>query len=207
MRYKDPSGGGAAGADGPGRGGDLPSSLRLGPVLETPSGSDLGESGKPLTRVAASPGRRPLPADRSSPPSNLGIRVTDLSRSLPFATRTLGMKVVRRGDTRSWGGGKWVLLQDPRTRRLLELNWYRKGSLFFSPYRAGDALDHLDFTIGVASRESLERTYRRLLRLGARPTRWRRSTTQGWMASVTDPDGIWITIGRRPTPAERRAMR
>lgn len=26
------------------------------------------------------------------------------------------------------------------------------------------------------------------------------------MASVRDPDGIWITIGRRPTLAERRAL-
>ena len=29
---------------------------------------------------------------------------------------------------------------------------------------------------------------------------------EGWMASVRDPDGIWITIGRLPTRAERRKM-
>jgi catechol 2,3-dioxygenase-like lactoylglutathione lyase family enzyme len=136
-----------------------------------------------------------------------GIRVTDWARSLRFYTRALGLRVVKRGDTRSWGGGRWILLEDPRSHRVLELNWYPKGSLFFSRYRAGDALDHLDFTVGAASQAVLERTYRRLLRYGAKPTRWRPATTEGWMASVRDPDGIWITIGRQPTAAERRTSR
>jgi len=134
----------------------------------------------------------------------VGIRVTDLPRSLRFYTKALGLSVVRSGDTRSWGGGRWVLLRDPRSRRVVELNWYPKNSLFYSPYRTGEALDHLDFTLGVASRASLERVYRRLLKLGGRPTRWRPETTEGWMASVRDPDGVWITVGRRPTASERR---
>jgi len=64
-------------------------------------------------------------------------------------------------------------------------------------------VDHLDFTLGVATRAELERVYRRLLEHGARATGYEPSTTEGWMASVTDPDGIWITIGRRPTRSER----
>jgi lactoylglutathione lyase len=135
-----------------------------------------------------------------------GIRVTDLDRSLRFYTKALGLRVVRKGDTRSWGGGIWVLLRDPRSRRLLELNWYPKRSRFHERYVTGTALDHFDFTLGVASRADLERTYARLLRLGGRPTGYEPKTTEGWMASVQDPDGIWITIGRRPTAAERRAM-
>lgn len=135
----------------------------------------------------------------------VGIRVTDFRRSLRFYTRALGLRVVARGDTRSWGGGRWVQLKDPRSKRVVELNWYPKGSLFDGPYRAGDALDHLDFTVGVASRATLERVYRRLLRSGARPTKWSPATTEGWMASVLDPDGVWITVGRRPTRAERAA--
>ncbi len=135
-----------------------------------------------------------------------GLRVSDLPRSLRFYTRTLGLRIVQRGDTRSWGGGLWVRLRDPKSRRLIELNWYPKGSRFFEPYSAGTALDHLDFTLGVASRAELERTYRRLLRGGGRPTGLEPSTTEGWMASVRDPDGIWITVGRRPTAAERRAL-
>jgi catechol 2,3-dioxygenase-like lactoylglutathione lyase family enzyme len=135
----------------------------------------------------------------------VGIRVTNFERSLRFYTRALGLKVVRRGDTRGWGGGRWALLRDPRSHRVVELNWYPRGSIFAGPYRSGDALDHLDFTVGAARRTVLEQTYRRLLRHGARPTRWSPSTTEGWMASVRDPDGLWITVGRRPTAAERKA--
>jgi catechol 2,3-dioxygenase-like lactoylglutathione lyase family enzyme len=134
---------------------------------------------------------------------NVGLRVTDLPRSLRFYTKALGLRVVRRGDTRSWGGGLWVLLEDPRSRRKVELNWYPPRSRFGGIYRAGAAVDHLDFTVGVASRAELERVYRRLLKLGAKRTGYEPSTTEGWMASVTDPDGIWITIGRRPTRRER----
>lgn len=134
---------------------------------------------------------------------NVGLRVTQLSRSVRFYTRSLGLREIRRGDTRGWGGGIWVLLEDPPSHRRLELNWYPKGSIFYGRFRAGDAVDHLDFTLGVASRAKLEAVYQRLLKHGARPTGYDPSTTQGWMASVTDPDGIWITVGRRPTQSER----
>ena len=133
----------------------------------------------------------------------VGLRVTRLERSLRFYTRALGLKEVRRGDTRSWGGGIWVVLEDPRSHRRVELNWYPKGSRFAGRFRTGDAVDHLDFTLRVASRQVLERTYQRLLKYGARPTGYEPSTTSGWMASVMDPDGIWITVGRRPTRRER----
>jgi catechol 2,3-dioxygenase-like lactoylglutathione lyase family enzyme len=136
----------------------------------------------------------------------VGLRVTNLERSVRFYTKALGLRIVSQGDTRSWGGGRWVQLRDPRSRRVVELNWYPKGSMFYGRYRPGDALDHLDFTIGIASQAALEREHRRLLRAGARPTKYSPATTAGWMASVTDPDGVWITVGRRPTRAERRAM-
>jgi catechol 2,3-dioxygenase-like lactoylglutathione lyase family enzyme len=136
----------------------------------------------------------------------VGIRVTDLNRSVRFYTRALGLRVVRQGDTRSWGGGRWVLLRDPRSRRVVELNWYPRDSRFYAPFRTGEALDHLDFTLGVASRAALTRVHQRLLKFGGKPTRWSPATTEGWMASVKDPDGIWITVGRRPTPRERRAL-
>jgi catechol 2,3-dioxygenase-like lactoylglutathione lyase family enzyme len=135
-----------------------------------------------------------------------GLRVSNLERSVRFYTRALGLKVRARGDTRAWGGGIWVQLADPRSHRIIELNWYGPGSIFGGKFRVGDGLDHLDFTIGSASRAELETTYRRVLRAGARPTQYSPATTGGWMASVLDPDGFWITIGRRPTAAERRRM-
>lgn len=136
----------------------------------------------------------------------VGLRVTNLRRSLRFYTKALGLKVVARGDTRGWGGGIWIRLQDPRTHRNVELNWYPRNSIFFRRYTLGEAVDHLDFSIGVAPRSTLESVHLRLVRAGARTTAYCPSTTQGWMASVRDPDGIWITIGRRPTTKERHAM-
>lgn len=136
----------------------------------------------------------------------VGLRVTNLQRSLRFYTKGLGLKVKSRGDTRSWGGGIWIRLEDPRTHRGVELNWYPRRSVFYRRYTPGEAVDHLDFTIGPAPASALERAHRDLLRAGARPTAYTPSTTAGWMASVQDPDGIWITVGRRPTVTERRAM-
>ena len=127
-----------------------------------------------------------------------GIRVTNLSRSIRFYTRAFGLREIRRGDTRWWGGGVWVHLRDPRSRRILELNWYPKGSIFGSSYRLGDALDHIDFSLGVASLADLEREYQRLLRLGARPTEHTPESTGGWSAGLKDPDGIWIQLYRIP---------
>lgn len=135
-----------------------------------------------------------------------GLRVTNLPRSLRFYTKALGLRVVARGDCRWWGGGLWVRLEDARTHRNIELNWYPSGSPFAARYAVGEGIDHLDFTVGIIPQAEFESVYRRLLRAGARPTRYSPATTQGWMASVRDPDGIWITIGRRATAAERRAM-
>jgi catechol 2,3-dioxygenase-like lactoylglutathione lyase family enzyme len=135
-----------------------------------------------------------------------GLRVTNFNRSLRFYSRVLGLRLVDRGDTRGWGGGLWAQLEDPASRRKIEINWYPKGSRFYRTFRVGDGIDHLDFTVGVQSRAKFERTCRTLVRRGARPTRFTPATTEGWMASFLDPDGIWITVGRRPTPAERRAM-
>ena len=137
----------------------------------------------------------------------VGLRVTNLRRSVRFYTRALGLRVTARGDTRGWGGGLWVQLEDPRSHRNVELNWYPRGSLFGSRYSVGDGVDHVDFTIGEAPQAELQRVYARLLRAGGRPTGYAPATTGGWMASVRDPDGIWITVGRRPTASEKRRLK
>jgi catechol 2,3-dioxygenase-like lactoylglutathione lyase family enzyme len=136
----------------------------------------------------------------------VGLRVSNLQRSLRFYTKALGLRITARGDTRSWGGGLWVQLEDPRSRRNVELNWYPRGSLFYERYNVGGGIDHLDFALGAVPRSVLESVHSRLLRSGARATRYTPATTEGWMASVLDPGGIWITIGRRPTAAEQKAM-
>src|SRR5580658_8405150 len=110
----------------------------------------------------------------------VGLRVTNLPRSLRFYTKALGLKVTARGDTRSWGGGLWVQLEDPRSHRNVELNWYPRGSRFGSKYTAGDGVDHLDFGVGAVSKPALDVRYRRLLKAGARTTGFSPATTEGW---------------------------
>jgi hypothetical protein len=83
------------------------------------------------------------------------------------------------------------------------LNWYPLGSIFHTPYRTGDCLDPIDFTVGAVSERVLEREYRCLVKAGGKATPYAPRTTGGWMARVQDPDGVWITIGPRPTRAER----
>lgn len=137
----------------------------------------------------------------------VGIRVSDLRRSLRFYTRVLGLKETIRGDLRGLGRGIWVGLEDPKSKVKLELNWYPPGSAFGGRYRTGDALDHIGFEIGRASPRALVRRYEALLRAGARPTSITPATTDGWMGCVRDPDGNWVEVFRRPTPAEERRER
>ena len=137
----------------------------------------------------------------------VGIRVTNLRRSLRFYTRVLGLRESIRGDFRRAGKGIWVGLTDPRTHRRLELNWYPPGSTFGTRYQAGEALDHIGFFLGRVSRRRLEVEYQRLLTAGAGRTLATPEASDGWQACVTDPDGNWIEIFRFPTAGEERAAR
>src|SRR5881628_4042687 len=74
-----------------------------------------------------------------------GIRVRDLSRSLAFYTKVLGMRVLSRGTMPH--GGKYVHLLGAGSRQRLELNWYPPGTRFHSPYRIGEEMDHLAFRV------------------------------------------------------------
>lgn len=134
----------------------------------------------------------------------VGIRVTNLRRSLRFYTRVLGLRVKIRGDHRSFGRGIWVGLEDPRTKAKLELNWYPPGSRFAKRYVPGEALDHVGFLLGPVPRSRLGAEYDRLLAAGARPTPVTPESTDGWQACVLDPDGNWIEIFRWPTRREVR---
>jgi len=51
-----------------------------------------------------------------------GIRVRELKRSIEFYTKTMDMKVVRRGRMRA--GGVYVHLKSKDSEQLLELNYY-----------------------------------------------------------------------------------
>ncbi len=115
-----------------------------------------------------------------------GIRVTDLGRSVEFYTKGLGLKRAYGGTMRH--GGKYVLLQDPRTRQRLELNWYPPGSPYATPYVPGDGLDHIGFHVSDPAR-----AHRRLVEQGATSALVPRDRdgVKG-IYYATDPDGNWI---------------
>ena len=71
-----------------------------------------------------------------------GIRVQNLVRSLAFY-RMMGFKVESRGTMGH--GGEWVHLQFPRSRHLLELNYYPQGNRFYEPPKEGTEFDHFGF--------------------------------------------------------------
>ena len=64
----------------------------------------------------------------------VGIRVTNLKRSLKFYTELLGLKEVGKGDFTKYEAGIWVKLKDEKSGQHLELNWYPKGSHFDVPH-------------------------------------------------------------------------
>jgi len=115
-----------------------------------------------------------------------GIRVRNLSRSLAFYTKAIGMKVVNQGTMRH--GGKYVQLVGPGSRQKLELNWYPPGTRFYAPYRKGEEIDHLAFVVA-----DVRKAYRELIRKGAKravPP----EDSEGTEVYVKDPDGIWIEL-------------
>jgi lactoylglutathione lyase len=120
-----------------------------------------------------------------------GIRVTDLERSLRFYSEILGLRVLGRGRMKH--GGKYVLLEDPKTKQRLELNWYPEGTEFYSKYNVGEGIDHLGFVV-----DDVNGTYKKLLSLGASPAAkpWKEieNDETSWVGFVKDPDGIWVEL-------------
>lgn len=133
--------------------------------------------------------------------SYVGIRVTDLEKSVKFYTGLFGLKEIARGDARSrkHGAGLYILLRDLKSGQKLELNWYPEGSTFATPYEPGEGLDHIAFSV-----DNLTETYDNLLRKGVQPTEVTPSATDGWIACVKDPDGNWIGLYLSPRPQDDR---
>ncbi len=75
---------------------------------------------------------------------DVGIRVTDLARSLEFYTKVLGLEEIARGGD---ADGTFVLLRDKHSGQRLELNWYAEDNPFAAPFVLGEALDHLEVRV------------------------------------------------------------
>ncbi|MDG6906178.1 MAG: VOC family protein [Nitrososphaerota archaeon] len=115
-----------------------------------------------------------------------GIHVTNLEKSIRFYTKELGMKLLFKTKIKETGG-KVAWLKSPRSKQLLELNWYPRN------YKHGgrSGLDHLCFEVDDTHKyfEKLSRRYEAPIRPFLEG-RW-------VLAYVKDPDGNWIELGHR----------
>lgn len=75
---------------------------------------------------------------------DVGIRVTDLARSLAFYHRILDLEELDRAQD---DDSAYVLLRDRRSGQRLELNWYAESNPFYAPYVPGEGLDHLEVRV------------------------------------------------------------
>jgi lactoylglutathione lyase len=143
----------------------------------------------------------PAPSMPRKPPKlrflYTGIRVRDLERSVRFY-RGLGFRVILRGTMDH--GGVFVHLQQPRSDRRIELNYYPKGNRFYTPYRRDAEFDHLGFVT-----TNVDAWVRKMKRLGGKvviPT-W--TETGQRLGYVADPDGFVVEVFQRV--ANRRRPR
>jgi lactoylglutathione lyase len=117
----------------------------------------------------------------------VGIRVTDLQKSIEFYIKLLGMKVTGRGKNKQTKG-EFAALQSEKDGFILELNYYEKDSPYNTKYTVGEGLDHLAFKVDdldKALEEARSAGHRTILEMKADSTRW---------AYIEDPDGIWIEL-------------
>jgi lactoylglutathione lyase len=130
--------------------------------------------------------------------SYVGIRVTNLDRSLKFYTELFGLREVTRGDNTRIGAGIYVLLKDQKSGQKLELNFYPEDSRYDFPYTPGEGLDHIAFRVN-----SVKETIKELK--GVQIADPQASHTpvgqEGYhVAYVKDPDGNWIELYDHPEP-------
>ena len=136
-----------------------------------------------------------------------GIRVRDLERSVRFY-QGLGFRVILRGTMDH--GGVYVHLQQPRSDRRIELNYYPKGTRFYTQYPRGAEFDHFGFIT-----ENVDAWVRKMGRLGGRVAIPSWTETGQRLGYVADPDGFVIEVfqpvaNRRPRrlrPVTRRSSR
>jgi catechol 2,3-dioxygenase-like lactoylglutathione lyase family enzyme len=145
-----------------------------------------------------------------------GIRVTNLERSIQFYTSLLDLVELKRvADEES----AYVLFKDRRSGQRLELNWYSEKSPFYTPYVAGEGLDHLEVRVRDVTKlvsrlrsEGIEPVNRSMWvnpsavqRMRARPEEAKLLEKDLWVtqtghtiAYIADPDGNLICLYDHP---------
>ena len=124
------------------------------------------------------------------------LRVRDLARSVRFY-RALGLVPKARGKMDD--GTRFVWLWDRRTRQLVELWHFDRGSRWYTPFDRVRGFDH-GLVFSVADAAPL---IRRLRKLGGRY--FKRLDSGGVLLTlVKDPDGHILEILSRPGGSAHR---
>jgi methylmalonyl-CoA/ethylmalonyl-CoA epimerase len=116
-----------------------------------------------------------------------GIRVRDLPASVAFYTGLLGMRETGR-TTIADAGGEVVSLVTEDGGHELELNFYRYGSRFDTPYSVGEGIDHLAFRV-----EDLDQCIAQAREKGVQVRLEMKTPSSRW-AYLEDPNGIWVEV-------------
>jgi lactoylglutathione lyase len=145
-----------------------------------------------------------------------GIRVNDLERSIKFYTSLLDLIELKRASD---DDSAYVLFKDRRSGQRLELNWYSERSPFYTPYVAGDGLDHLEVRVRDVAKlvarlksDGIEPVNRKLWvneravkLMRANPEEAKSLETELWVtatghtiAYISDPDGNLICLYDHP---------
>lgn len=133
--------------------------------------------------------------------SYVGIRVTDLERSVKFYRDMFGMKVVKQGDFLRVGGGKYALLRDTMSGQRLELNWYPENSQYATNYVPGEGLDHIGVKVANVAQKLRELSAKGVEAVPipeSLATQALSSTFTLHIGFVKDPDGNWIGLYDHP---------
>ncbi|MBS7614871.1 VOC family protein [Candidatus Bathyarchaeota archaeon] len=117
----------------------------------------------------------------------VGIRVTNLQKSVDFCTKILGMNVISQSKIDQTKGSV-VVLQCEKGGPILELNYYEKDSPYNVEYSVGEGLDHRAFKV-----DNLEKALEETRRAGHKPVLELKAEGGRW-ACIEDPDGIWIEL-------------
>src|SRR5437773_10814535 len=75
---------------------------------------------------------------------DVGIRVTNLEKSIDFYTKVFDLEEIDRGGDDE---GTYVLFKDRHSGQRLELNWYAESNPFWAPYVVGGWLDHFEVRV------------------------------------------------------------
>jgi lactoylglutathione lyase len=120
----------------------------------------------------------------------VGIRVKNMSKSIDFYTKLLGMK--DKGHSRiEVTKGDVAFLESGDGKVGIELNHYDAKSSFNTKYVVGEGLDHLAFGV-----EDLDASLEQAKKFGYKFLKEIRTKKSRW-AYVEDPNGIWIELFKK----------